>query len=134
QVQYDAANIAVIQVEKVSKEKQAVVYKKLADLKGKYPSDHVKQHVARRLSDPPHPEEAPRPRGARSLLDWAEPGRVAVFFHDADHQFAATCFGPAWYVGWAGPDGWWSVNEFEERALAWAYVGPAGDLPRHVAA
>ena len=133
-VQYDAANIAVVQVEKVSKDRQVIVYKKLTDLKGKYPADRIRQHVARHITDAPHPEENPRPRGARPVLDWAEPGKVAVFFHDADHKVAMTCVGPAWYFGWAGEDGWWEVNEFEERGLAWAYLGPVDRLRGHVAA
>src|SRR5439155_16658064 len=80
-VQYDATYIVVMQVEKVSKEKQAIIYKKVADLKGKYPADRIKQHVSRRITDTPGPEENARPRGAKSILEWAEPGKLAVFFH-----------------------------------------------------
>jgi HEAT repeat protein len=133
-VQYDATHVAVLRVEAVSKDKRLVVYRKVADLKGKYPAERVRQRVARRIADPPHPEENPRPRDAKSVLDAARPGEVAVFFHDAERKFCATCVGGAWYVGWAGADGWWGVNEFEERGLAWAYAGPAGKLRDHVRA
>src|SRR5438067_1212893 len=71
-VQYDATFIVVMQVEKVSKEKQAIIYKKVADLKGKYPADRIQQHVSRRIADAPGPEDNPRPRGGKSILDWAE--------------------------------------------------------------
>src|SRR5258708_7929483 len=81
-VQYDATYIVVMQVEKVNTEKQAIIYKKVADLKGKYPADRIKQHVSRRIADAPAPEENPRPRGAKSILDWAEPGKLAIFFQD----------------------------------------------------
>src|SRR5437588_11982018 len=70
-VQYDATHIVVMRVEKVSKEKQVIVYQKVADLKGKYPGDRIRQHIARRSTDPPGPEENARPRGGQSILDGA---------------------------------------------------------------
>src|SRR5436190_23864991 len=132
-VQYDATHIVVLRVEKVSKAKQVIIYQKMADLKGKYPSDQIRQRITRRSTDPPGPEESPRPRSGQSILDWAVPGKLAVFFHDADRKASATCVGRAWYFGWAGKDGWWSMNEFEERGLAWAYLGSGEKLREHVA-
>jgi HEAT repeat protein len=133
-VQYDATYIVVMQVEKVSKEKQAIIYKKVADLKGKYPTDRIKQHVSRRLADAPGPQDNPRPRGGTSILDWAEPGKLAIFFQDGNRKASATCVGKAWYFGWEGKDGWWGLNEFEERAWAWAYIGSVEKLRDHVTA
>src|SRR5207248_1609024 len=85
-VQYDAADIAVVRVEKVSKEKGVIVYKKVADLKGKLPTDQLRQVVGRRIADAPGPADNPRPRGAQSILDWAEPGKEAVAFHNGDNK------------------------------------------------
>src|SRR5258708_36330094 len=133
-VQYDATYIVVMQVEKVSRNKQAIIYKKVADLKGKYPADRIKQHVSRRIADAPGPEDNPRPRGGKSILDWAEPGKLAIFFHDGNRKVSATCVGKAWYFGWEGKDGWWSLNELEERGLAWAYIGSGAKLRQHVTA
>src|SRR5260370_19111586 len=99
-VQYDATNIVVMQVEKASKEKQAIIYKKVADLKGKYPADRIKQHVSRRIADAPGPEESPRPRGGQSILDWGEPGKLAIFFHDGNSKASATCVGKAGHFAW----------------------------------
>src|SRR4051812_21077877 len=133
-VQYDAADIAVVRVEKVSREKGGIVYKKVADLKGKYPTDQVRQVVGRRIADAPAPGDDPRPRGAHSILDWAEPGTQAVVFHDRNSKIAALCVGRFWYLSTGGKDGLRTVNEFEERALSWAYAGPVDQLPGHVAA
>jgi hypothetical protein len=98
-VRFDATNIVVMQVEKVSKEKQAIIYKKLTDLKGKYPADRIKQHVTQRIADVPGPADNPRPRGGKSILDWAEPGKLAIFFRDGNRKASATCVGKAWYFG-----------------------------------
>src|SRR3954447_18872914 len=70
-VKYDAADIAVVRVEKVDKEKGVIVYKKVDDLKGKYPTDQFRQVVGRRIADAPGPGDNPRPRAAHSILGWA---------------------------------------------------------------
>src|SRR5439155_27388321 len=64
-VQYDATHIVVMRVDKVSKEKQVIVYQKVADLKGKYHGDRIRHHIPRRSTDPPGPEENARPRGGQ---------------------------------------------------------------------
>jgi HEAT repeat protein len=133
-VRYDAVDIAVIRVEKVSKEKRIIVYKKVADLKGNYPTDQIRQVVGQRIADVPGPADNPRPRGAHSILDWAEPDKEAVAFHDGNGMLSAICVGQVWYMSRGGKDGLWTVDEFEERALSWAYVGPIDKLRRHVGA
>src|SRR5689334_8845799 len=40
-----STHVAVMQVEKVSKEKRVVIYKKIADLKGRYPSEQIKHQI-----------------------------------------------------------------------------------------
>ena len=42
--------------------------------------------------------------------------------------------GRFWYMSTGGKDGLWTVDEFEERALSWAYAGPIDKLRGHVAA
>ena len=65
-----STRITVLQVDRVSREKQIIIYKKVADLKGK-DSDELVKH---KLTDGYHPREA------RTILDWAEPGALAVCF------------------------------------------------------
>src|SRR5947209_2130497 len=104
-VRYDAADIAVIRVEEVSKEKGVIVYKKVDDLKGKYPTDQIRQVVGRRIADAPAPGDNPRPRTAHSILDWAEPGKEAIAFHNGDNKISAICVGRVWYMSTGGKDG-----------------------------
>jgi HEAT repeat protein len=118
----------------VSKDKGVIVYKKVADLKGKYPTDQVRQVVGRRIADAPTPAVNTRPRGARSILEWAKPGKEAVAFHDGNGMLSAICVGRVWYMSRGGKDGLWTVDEFEERALSWAYAGSVEKLRGHVAA
>src|SRR5690349_6618745 len=74
-----STRIQVLQVDKVSREKQVIIYKKIADLKGK-DADEVVKH---KLTDGYHPREL------RTVLDWAEPGEIAVCFYTG--QGSVTC-------------------------------------------
>src|SRR5215469_10764543 len=77
----DASHIVVLEVDKVSRDKQVVIFKKVADLKGKDSPDVAKH----RLTDGPHP------RQARTILDWAEPGKIAISFQS--EKASVTCIG-----------------------------------------
>lgn len=66
----DVTSIVRLQVEKVSVEKRAIIWKKIGDVKGKKPADQFKHQ----LSDGGHPRE---PKG---ILERARPGRVAIGF------------------------------------------------------
>src|SRR5262249_19276456 len=70
----DSSHIVVLQVDKVNREEQVIVFKKAADLKGKGLSDVVKH----KLTDGLHP------RQSHTTLDWAEPGSIAVSFHNGE--------------------------------------------------
>src|SRR5436190_41663 len=97
QVINDATNIVVLEVEKVSLEKKVIIYKKLADLKGRYPIERVHHQIAGGLS----------PREPKMILDWAAPGKTAVWFHDG--KVGQTCIGNYWYETYALPESpWWS--------------------------
>ena len=69
-------------VEKVDKEKNLIIYRKVQDLKGKHPTGrHQAQHRPRRAS---------RPTSGRPM-EWAEVGKTAVFFHNGGAS--ETCIG-----------------------------------------
>src|SRR5262245_21420640 len=59
----DASHIVVLEVDKVNRDKQVVIFKKVADLKGKDAPDVVKHKLTAGF----------HPRQARTILDWAEP-------------------------------------------------------------
>src|SRR5262245_29464294 len=68
-----STNIMVLQVEKVDKEKNMIIFRKVRDLKGKHPTDVIKHNIGRAGF---HPREWQYP------MEWAEVGKQAVFFHN----------------------------------------------------
>src|SRR5439155_14662894 len=116
-----ATNIVVLRVEKVSREKRVLIYRKVADLKGQHPAEQVKHQI----TDGWHPGEA------RLILRWAEPGKVAVCFSNG--TVSETCIGNYWYECSAQEPPWWRMTSGQAR-LAYAYFGPADKLPGHLKA
>jgi HEAT repeat protein len=113
--------IVVLQVEKVSLDRRAIVFRKVADLKGKHPTEKVKHQL----------QEGLQPHVLKAILDWAEPGRIAVCFHDG--KVAQTCIGRYWYQCSATQDAWWRMSH-GQGDLCFAYWGSAEKLCGHVAA
>ena len=63
----DSTHIVVIRVDKVSQEKRAILFQKVADLKGKFDTEKIYHQI----TDGTHPREP------HEIMDWAEPGQVA---------------------------------------------------------
>jgi HEAT repeat protein len=118
----DSSNIVVLQVDQISRDKKVVIFKKIADLKGKGLPEVVKH----KLTDGFHP------RQARAILDWAEPGRIAVCFQCGERT-CVTCIGGFWYECAAGQNPWWIMTTGRPE-LSYAYSGSTGKLRDHVTA
>ncbi len=117
----DAAVISVLRVETVSHEKRVIIFKKMADLKGMSPSGEVKH----KITDGFHPREP------KLILDWAEPGKIAICFHDG--KAAVICIGPYWYQCAALADSWWTMTSGRPE-LSLAYFGSVERLQRQIPA
>src|SRR5262249_16167009 len=82
----ESTNIVVVKIERINKERKLIFYKKVADLKGKHPTDVIKHNVgvggfnAKEQTIP---------------IEWAEPGKIAIFFHNGGAS--ETCIGKYWY-------------------------------------
>jgi RNA polymerase sigma factor (sigma-70 family) len=85
--------IVVLRVDRASRDKRAVIFKRVSLLKGKDSPEVVKHQ----LTDGFHP------RQVRTVLDWAEPGAVAVWFRAGN--VSQTCLGEFWYECAASADG-----------------------------
>jgi HEAT repeat protein len=116
-----SARIVVLQVDRVNREKQVVVYKTVACLKGKDADDVVKH----KLTDGYHPREA------RTILDWAEPGELAVCFYTGTGS--VTCLGRYWYLCSVDAPGWGTMIAGRPE-MAYCYSGSAAKLRDHVTA
>jgi HEAT repeat protein len=110
----NASSIAVLRVARVSREKRVIVFEKAADLKGTTPAD-VRHHVA----DGYHPREP------RLILEWAEPGKLAVCFTSGTS--CVVCIGDYWYECAALEGPWWSMISGRPE-LSVAYQGSAEKL------
>jgi HEAT repeat protein len=115
----DSTHIAVLEVVKVSQERRGIIFKKVADLKGKFEQEEVK-HL---ITDGLHPREP------RTVLDWAAPGNVAVCF--ANNKVCLICIGRYWYECSAREAPWWAMTRGRPE-LSLAYYGGANDLRGHV--
>lgn len=115
QIIKDAESICVFQVDKVSVEKRIVVYKKVADLRGRFPDGVIRHHLA----------EGFHPREPRIVLDWAEPGEKAIAFING--RSCLVCIGNYWYECASTRDGWWAMTTGRPE-LSLAFFGPADNL------
>ena len=64
-----SSNILVMQVDKVDKENNRILYKKIRDIKGTHPSDILRHNIAK---------AGFHAREWQNIMAWAEPGKLAV--------------------------------------------------------
>jgi hypothetical protein len=100
-----STNIMILQVEKVDKEKNMIIYHKVQDLKGKHPTDVIKHNIGRGGF---HPREWQYP------MEWAEVGKKAIMFHNGGAS--ETCIGTYWYQCYAQGE-WWGMSHGEPFLL-----------------
>ena len=98
-----ASAVAVLKVEKVNREKKAIVYSKVRHLKGTFLGRNPQSegrtltHVLRVANPTPNrPLDAiTQDRGNEAILDAVAEGKTVVVFQRYDLQLV--CVGPAWY-------------------------------------
>jgi hypothetical protein len=105
-----STNVVLVRVEKVDKEKNMIVYRKVRDLKGTHPTDTIRHLIGRGGFNP---------REWQYPMEWAEVGKTAVFFHNG--SASETCIGTYWYQCY--PQGeWWGLSHGEPFLLR-SYCG-----------
>jgi hypothetical protein len=115
-----SSNIVLMRVEAVDREKNLIIYRKVKDLKGVHPQEMIKHNIGR---------GGLRPNEWKPQMDWAEPGKIAAFFHNGGAS--ETCIGNWWYQAYGGGE-WWN-HSHAEPFLNRSYCGPpeklAGIIP-----
>src|SRR5579862_3630512 len=81
----DSTNIVLLRLERVNPEKRALLFKKVADLKGTSSDKPVRHLITAGL----------HPREPALIMEWAEPGQLALCFHNG--KVAEVCVGNYWY-------------------------------------
>lgn len=104
QVVAQSTNIFLMRVEKVDREKNLIVYKKIEDIKGKHPTDIIKHNIGK---------AGFHPREWQYSIEWAEPGKTAIMFHNGGASETYT--GTYWYQAYAGD--WWGMSHGEPFLL-----------------
>jgi len=111
-----STNIIQMQVVKVDRDKNLIIYQKLSDVKGKHPQDQIKHNIGRGGLRAGEWEE---------IMKWAEVGKIATFFHNGGAS--ETYFGTSWYQAY--PQGeWWGMSHGEPFMLR-SYAGKIDKLP-----
>jgi hypothetical protein len=91
----ESTNILVVQVDKVDKENNRILYKKLRDVKGVHPTDVIVHNIAK---------AGFHPREWQTVMAWAEPGKLAMFFYNGGAS--ETCIDTYWYQCYGGGRDW----------------------------
>ena len=99
----ESTNIMVIQLDKVDKEKNLLVYHKVRDLKGTQQGDTIKHNIGTQHG-------TYNVREWQYVMQWAEVGQQAVFFHNG--SAGETCINGYWYQVEAGGE-WWVMSHGE---------------------
>jgi hypothetical protein len=121
QVVAQSSHIVLMRVEMVDREKNFIIYRKVKDIKGVHPQEVIKHNIGR---------GGLRPNEWKPTMDWAEPGKIACFFHNGGAS--ETCIGNWWYQAYAGGE-WWNHSHAEPFLLR-SYCGPPEKLPALIGA
>ena len=100
-----STNVLLMRVEKIDRQKNLIIYRKVRDIKGKHPTDVIRHTIGRGGFNP---------REWQYPMQWAEVGKTAVFFHNGGAS--ETCIGNYWYQAYAGGD-WWNLSHGEPFLL-----------------
>ena len=111
----EATSISVLRVEKVDKERNLILFRKVQDLKGTLPGETTKHNIGR---------GGFHEREWKAIMDWAEPGKTAVFFHNGGAS--ETCIGTWWYQAYGGGQNW--NHSHAEPFLLRSFAGNADKL------
>lgn len=114
-----SSNVLLMKVEKVDREKNLIIFRKVKDIKGVHPTDIIKHNIA---------HAGFNPREWQYVMEGAQVGNLAVMFHNGA---ASETFLPGyWYQTYAGD--WWAMSHGEPFLLR-SYAGKPEKLAAAVA-
>ena len=113
--------ITILRVKSVDKSKNMIVYEKVEDIKGKFPT------ATAGTSSPANSAKDE----TKTVLDWAEPGKTAIFF--AKDGACETCIDTYWYQIYKQGDDLYGMSHGEPFLLR-SYAGKADSCRRSSAA
>jgi len=108
-----STHACLVRVEQVIKDKNVIVFRKVRDLKGKWPAEVIKQVI--NTPDRPY------------ILEWATPGKTTMMFALESYKWSHTYIDKCWYASTTTDWSWWNMNHVEPILLRW-YCGRADRL------
>lgn len=111
----ESTSISVLRIEKVDKERNLILFRKVQDLKGTLAGETTKHNIGR---------GGFHEREWKAIMDWAEPGKTAVFFNNGGAS--ETCIANYWYQAYNGGE-WWNMSHGEPYMLR-SYAGSPDKL------
>src|SRR6476619_5496065 len=97
----ESTHVMLVQVDKVDKTKNLLLYRKIKDIKGTHPVDVIKHNIG---------QAGFSPKEWQTIMKWAEPGKHAVFMHNGGAS--ETCIDGYWYQAYANGE-WWGMSHGE---------------------
>jgi len=113
---HQSAQITILRVVRVDKPKSLIVYEKVEDIKGKFPTATARHVCTGQL----------REGETKAVLEWAEPGKTGVFF--AKDGACEMCIDTYWYQIYKQGDDLYGMSHGEPFLLR-SYAGKADKLP-----
>ena len=111
--------IVLVRVERVDREKNLIIYRKVRDIKGTHKGE-INHNIGKRGF---------HAREWQTVMAWARPGKTALFFHTGGA--GEMCIDKYWYQ--VTGSGWWSMTHAEPYLLR-SFAGRPAKLASIVAA
>lgn len=116
-----STQVIVVKVEKVDRDKNVIVWRKVREIKGKWPSDLVTHRLGVETKDKKIVEARDR------IMKWAEEGKTTIIFAHSHNNWAHTYIDQQWYCGTSPDWKWWNMSHGEPVLLK-VYSGKADEL------
>ena len=109
---HESTTIVLVEVARVNAEKNLIIYKKIADIKGKFAGTELKHNIGKKGF---------HEREWKNVMQLVEVGKKAVFFSNGDAS--ETCIGSYWYQCYREGE-WWGMSHAEPFLLRTFFGDP----------
>src|SRR5262245_2200120 len=121
-----SSNVVLMRVTAVDRTRNAILFAKVRDVKGKHPQEVIRHNIGKAGFEP---------REWQTVMAWAEVGKEALFFHNGGAS--ETGIGNYWYqcygnAGDTSPNAWWGMSHAEPFLLR-SFAGKVEKLTAAVA-
>ena len=115
---HESTTIVLMEVTRINTEKNLIIYKKVADIKGKHAATEIKHNIGKKGF---------HEREWKGVMQLVEVGKKAIFMYNGDAS--ETCIGTYWYQCYREGE-WWGMSHAEPFLLRTFYGDPEklGDL------